>query len=488
MNWKTLLTADRERINSTEVKTNNDNRSPFKKDFDTVCNCTGLRRLQDKAQVFPLEKGDYARTRLTHSIEVMSIAESLGFSAIEVISKIDKPRADIQKILKDIPVILRTAALLHDMGNPPFGHLGEDIISEWFKENLRKIRFDKNNKVSYKEQGDRDRELYGIMTDEHRYDFEEFEGNAQLLRLVSKLSFVTDEHGMNLTFPVLATVIKYPCSSSEYISAKAKKQNNLLTKKPGYFCSEKELFCSINSTLCLDGKRHPLTFLLEAADDIAYLSSDLEDAQKKGIISLHDIEKYFSDHKYDSDLFVNDIRKSIEKYKKEGREQEYSDLDNYVTQRLRIHIKGYMISKVKDSFYKNYNLIMSGEYDKELLVDSDAKNVVKIIRQIEENHLYYCKEIIQSKIEAYRIISFLLQNFVLSVFNVENDGRIDNRDSLLYNLFSNNYKHICNLAISGKEVYGDDYIYSKLQLVTDLICGMTDSYALDIYKTLMASK
>ena len=118
MKWEMLLQPFRVRQNSTVQKTNNDKRSPFKKDFDTVCNCTGLRRLQDKAQVFPLEKRDFARTRLTHSIEVMSIAESLGVSAIDVIKEIENPSQDDETILLDIPVILRAAALLH--GQPSF--------------------------------------------------------------------------------------------------------------------------------------------------------------------------------------------------------------------------------------------------------------------------------------------------------------------------------------------------------------------------------
>ena len=167
------------------------------------------------------------------------------------------------------------------MGNPPFGHIGENIIAEWFSENFDKIRFDKNHNVSYKEQGDKDRQISEILSKEHKADFEVFEGNAQLLRLISKLNFVTDENGMNLTFPILATVIKYPCSSIQCIKAKKSSSQTLFTKKPGYFCSEQDLYCQIDKNLGLNGKRYPLTYLLEAADDIAYLTADIEDAQKK---------------------------------------------------------------------------------------------------------------------------------------------------------------------------------------------------------------
>ena len=488
MKWETLLQPCRIREKSTVQKTDNDQRSPFKKDFDTVCNCTGLRRLQDKAQVFPLEKRDFARTRLTHSIEVMSIAESLGVSAIDVIKEIETSAKIDESTLLHIPVILRAAALLHDMGNPPFGHIGENIIAEWFSENLDKIRFDKNYNVSYKEQGDKDRQISYILSKEHIADFEAFEGNAQLLRLVSKLSFVTDENGMNLTFPILATVIKYPSSAIQCITAKKKQQQTLFTKKPGYFCSEQNLYNQINERLELNGKRYPLTYLLEAADDIAYLTADIEDAQKKGIISLHDIESYFNDDKYLEDEFVQSIKNAICNYREFGKSIGYEDLENYIMQRLRVFIKGNMISEVKVSFKENYRSIMNGTYNNELLLDSKVANAVKIIRNIEKDYIYYCKEIVQSKIEAHKIISCLLENFVLSAFNAKNNGKKDNRDNLIYNLFSTNYKFICNSTITKNDYKEneDDYIYTKLQLVTDVICGMTDSYALDIYKMLVA--
>lgn len=146
--WDKLLTPKRSRDTASVPRTASDNRSPFKKDFDTVCNSAVLRRLQDKAQVFPLEQEDYARTRLTHSIEVMSVASSLAVQAIKIILDTDFNKyisedcQDTGKIcdyIKEIPTILNAAALLHDMGNPPFGHLGEQIISDWFRSQLPKI-------------------------------------------------------------------------------------------------------------------------------------------------------------------------------------------------------------------------------------------------------------------------------------------------------------------------------------------------------------
>lgn len=154
--WDKLLNPKRIRETSSVIRTRSDNRSPFKKDFDTICNSTVLRRLQDKAQVFPLEEEDYARSRLTHSIEVLSIAESLGIQAREIIKKKENKKYISQKsdnstyrktnkLIDSIPTILMGAALLHDMGNPPFGHLGEQIINDWFKDNLQHFEYSSND-------------------------------------------------------------------------------------------------------------------------------------------------------------------------------------------------------------------------------------------------------------------------------------------------------------------------------------------------------
>ena len=490
MEWTTLLTPGRVREKSTVTKTPNDNRSPFKADFDTVCNCTGIRRLQDKAQVFPLEKGDYARTRLTHSIEVMSIAESLGVHAIDVIKEKDNPSPELSSQLNDIPVILRAAALLHDMGNPPFGHLGEGIIGDWFKSKLETLIIEpKREKIIFSENTSKGvNKLIDKLTDDQKYDLYNFEGNAQLLRLITKLNYVVDENGMNLSFPVLATVIKYPCGSVESERAKNEGKKTLLNKKIGFFSSEKELYNLINSKLGLNHKRHPLTFLLEAADDIAYLTADVEDAHKKGIITLETIEEYFRNEEQKNDNLVKDILEEIKKYRDKGQEQGISDINNYIMQRLRIFIKGNMISKAMDSFEKNYKKIMNGTFDQELLEASDAKTVVSIIREkIEKQHIYYCREITKSKIKAHRILSYLLDTFVPCVFNAEVNGKHDDKDSLIYNLLSDNYRFICDKAIADKPKLSNDYIYNKLLLVTDFISGMTDSYAKDMYELLIAN-
>ena len=320
MYWDKLLNPIRNRIAPTVEKSENDLRSEFKKDFDAVCNSTMLRRLQDKAQVFPLEDGDYARTRLTHSIEAMSIADSLGMNVVQVIKEHREYWSTDQaytrepyvlSLINEVPMILKTVALLHDMGNPPFGHLGEQIIGDWFSDHLNRLAFDSNNLLVDK--GETAKTLSVILGDYHlsdlKSDLTHFDGNAQLFRLVNRLNFIVDENGLNLTYPVMSAFIKYPSPSS------AINKNILLQKKMGYFSSEKELFQKLNEELCLDSYRHPLAFLLEAADDIAYLTADFEDAHKKGLISINMVKQYLlNEQEKCPDSLIENVLRAIEEY------------------------------------------------------------------------------------------------------------------------------------------------------------------------------
>lgn len=286
MDWETLLnpikdSMPRKQISSDTLDYPQDDRSIFKKDFDTICNSSCIRRLQDKAQVFPLEKGDYARTRLTHSIETMSIAESLGLKAVSIIHEKEAEALSSNAIclVDEIPTILKSAALLHDVGNPPFGHIGEDVISKWFKENLSKLvlKYDKSsssNKLFFSENAATKQTIADLLSDEQYQDLLRFDGNAQVLRIATHLQNSLKNNGMNLSYPLLATLIKYP---NEYLSNKDMDTQN---KKRGFFLTEKSVYDTIQKKLGLDGHRHPLTFLLEASDDISYLVSDLEDAYK----------------------------------------------------------------------------------------------------------------------------------------------------------------------------------------------------------------
>lgn len=481
--WDLLLKPERVRMSMTVPKTQNDNRSPFKKDFDTVCNSTILRRLQDKAQVFPLEQEDYARTRLTHSIEAMSIAESLGMQAVSIIRNNDEKYLYSNNkntlFIDEIPNILKAVALLHDMGNPPFGHLGEQIIGDWFKNNLGKLAINSDNRVVFKDGSDAKDTLAYKLKGRYAQDLIHFEGNAQLLRLVSKLNLVVDENGMNLTYPVLASFIKYPTNSVSIDTSIHQK------KKMGYFYSEENLFKDIQEKLGLNGCRHPLAYLLEAADDIAYLTADIEDAHHKGLLTIEKIEGYLK--KKSGDNIIDNVLKQMQNYKKIACQMRYEDIDGYVMHRARVLIKGLMIDAIYLAFNTHYEKIMMGKFDDELLNCSAASEIAKILRQIEWDNIYYSSQILDNKTRAFAVITKLLETFVPATINwKESDMGKDSAENLLYLSLSKNYRYICKKA-NEKALNEEQTIYNKLLLVTDQISGMTDTHALTVYKKITAT-
>ena len=486
--WDMLLEPIRFRKNNTVKPLPSDGRTPYKKDFDTVCNSTILRRLQDKAQVFPLEKEDYARTRLTHSIEVMTVAESLGLQAkgfiknnLDVfLSKELKPkeRELLIKRIDDIPKILATAALLHDMGNPPFGHLGEQIIGDWFRDNLPKLTMRGDCKYVVKDGGEVESTLLYKLKGQYAQDLVHFEGNAQLLRLVTKLNYVVDDEGMNLTFPVIATFIKYPCSSIT-IDKKV-----LSKKKVGYFSAEEVKYNEISKTLGLNSHRYPLAFLLEAADDIAYLTADIEDAHKKGIISINCLVEYLN--RIPNDPIIANILQEINKYRLAGKANDYPNIEDYVIRRIRIYIKGVMINAIHNAFKNKYNEIMNGTCEEELISVSEASNLAEVLRSLERERIYYCKSIVESKTRAFRIIHGLLDAYVPAVLNYcEEDSGKDTTEHILYLSLSENYRYICERE-NKKEKDEAKKLYNRLLLVTDQISGMTDSRAMTTYQIISA--
>ena len=201
MEWKTLLCPMRARSRVSRSTGNRDLRSEFEKDYHRIIGSASFRRLQDKTQVFPLDKSDFIRTRLTHSLEVSSIAKSLGQNISQDILQNGRDETFDWQMKEDVCNILQCAGLIHDIGNPPFGHFGESAIREWFLWNLPKLTY-KGEQVTK------------LLSKQMLADFYNFEGNAQALRLLAKLHFLVDENGMNLTYALLNTIVKYPGPST----------------------------------------------------------------------------------------------------------------------------------------------------------------------------------------------------------------------------------------------------------------------------------
>ena len=228
MEWKTLMCSDRIR-STVRGSSPSDSRTEFEKDYQRIISSASFRRLQDKTQVFPLDKSDFIRTRLTHSLEVANFARSIGrMIGTRIISEGRDPEFT-DDMREDICSVLECAGLLHDIGNPPFGHFGEDAIRDWFKKNMPNVLY-------------RGKCLTDVLSEQQIQDFYNFEGNTQALRVVSKLHFMVDEHGMNLTKALLATIMKYPVASTDIMYDKEDPERDIACKKMGYFDADREVF------------------------------------------------------------------------------------------------------------------------------------------------------------------------------------------------------------------------------------------------------
>lgn len=488
MNWKDLLSQEsKSRRGRNKGINSNDLRTEFEKDYHRILISASFRRLQDKTQVFPLDKNDFVRTRLTHSIEVSSFAKSIAQSISNrlINDKIDEDFT--QEDAGYISDVLASAGLLHDIGNPPFGHFGEDTIRGWFKEKLDSIIIE--NPVTNEFE-----KLSEILSPQMCEDFKNFEGNAQALRLVSKLHFLIDENGMNLTYALLNTLIKYPGSSLEI----NKGSKNIKDKKMGYYFSEEDVFNTIveeTGTLNKETgeiRRHPLTFLLEAADDIAYSTADIEDGFKKGFITFDDFIKVIEPLKNDENPAACCYQKLIY-YKERAIEKNYEKPEMYAVQRWIIYAQGYMINSAVYSYIKNYEDIMCGKYKYDLFQNTNSSDLIKILKKLASSKIYRSPTIVKMEITANNIINFFLDHFISSVLYYDtplNEKYLKAIDKRFLYIISDNYMHIYRYytekfgkGMTEKELF-QYKLYLRLLLVTDYICGMTDTYAKTLYQEL----
>ena len=467
MNWKNILCEDRIRQFSKSTSSR-DLRTEFEKDYHRIISSAAFRRLQDKTQVFPLDKNDYVRTRLTHSLEVSSFARSLGQSVGQSIinNKLSKDFSYEQR--ESISDILECAGLIHDIGNPPFGHFGESAIQDWCKNNFVKLTF-------------KEKKIDEILSDEQKNDFYHFEGNAQALRVVSKLHFLVDENGMNLTKALLSTIIKYPVNSTGI----DKYSGNIRTKKMGYFDADKDIFENVDASVGSNGNRNPLTYLLEAADDIAYLTADIEDSLKKGMISLDtlilEINKRISksQNKEAADFANQCLEKLNKKYEK-ATDKNLSEPDVYAIENWMVIVQGQVLQLVTDCFVDNYESIMAGTFAKSLIEGSKASLLMDILGDIAFKYTFTSKPIYKLEIAADTILNFLLDKFMKAVLYYDTDEKLSVVDKKIISMISRDYMHIYHYYSEGKSE--SDRLYLRLLLVTDYICGMTDSFAKNLYQ------
>ena len=486
MNWNELMCQERIRPYKKK-RISSDLRTEFEKDYHRIIASASFRRLQDKTQVFPLDQSDFIRTRLTHSLEVSSLAKSLGQNiANNIIEKHLDENFTLQTKM-DICDVLQCAGLLHDIGNPPFGHFGENAIQDWFKKNLPHIEY--KGKV-----------LTKLLTEQMQADFYHFEGNAQALRVVTKLHFLVDENGMNLTKALLGTIMKYPGSSLEINYDKKDPNKDVKKKKMGYFYADRDIYQAVQYATGTNGSRHPLSFVLEAADDIAYKTADIEDAVKKGCLSytkLCDELKSVLDAEEISrfmmktnrfeyiELYRKMLKKLEENYQK-GVEKNYENPELYAVQNWVVSVQGVMLNYATIGFSEFYTEIMAGTYKKELLKETDGGLFMEVIGDIAYRYAFISKPILKLEVSADTIFDFLLSKFISAFLyydTLEWEGQATTVDIKLTQLISENYKRIYHIYSANKGEI--EKLYLRLLLVTDYVSGMTDSYAKRLYQELI---
>ncbi len=432
MNWQKLLSTKRFGLETYHDEKRHD-RTEFQRDYDRLIFSASFRRLQNKTQVFPLPGSVFVHNRLTHSLEVSCVGRSLGNNIAQKL-KVKYSHTD-SDFLSEIGSIVSAACLAHDMGNPPFGHSGETAIASFFSEG----------------DGAHLKEKWSI-SDKEWNDIIHFEGNANAFRLLTHQFRGRRKGGFVLTYSTLAAIAKYPYESS-YITEKK--------KKFGFFQSEKGDFERIADEMGLirideyKYARHPLVYLVEAADDICYEIMDIEDAHKLKLISTEETKE----------LLLNFFPPE-ERCKKIERMKPVTDINEQIAY-LRSSVIGILVDECSRVFVENEEMILSGTFQGSL-IDVIQKEVCDAYNQCSSLSfwkIYKSKDVVDIEIAGYHIIYTLIDKLIQAVFD---SGKAYSKQLLA--------------RIPEQYETDDETPYGKIQSVLDYISGMTDIYALDLYR------
>jgi dGTPase len=450
MKWETLYSA--QRTGQSGGKQNQDQiRTSYIRDYDRLIFSSAFRRLQNKTQVFPLPGAVFVHNRLTHSLEVASVGRSLGKAVGDEIADRHPQQTELFKEFYkyELPSVIAAACLAHDIGNPPFGHSGEEAIRIFFREMTGKGK-----------------ELFDKLSENQQRDFTHFEGNANAFRTLTHHFNEEMAGGFRLTYATLASIIKYPCTSASGFD-----KSKLITKKSGFFDTELATYRQIAGQLEIPAlnedetvyARHPFVFLVEAADDICYRVIDFEDAHRLNIISIDKIKELFlaffdEGTGYDTRTTVED---TLNKIKDTNQQVQY----------LRARVINFLIQRVQEVFMREEERLLLGTLDKPL-IDLIPERELKIVKKIDEfsyKYIYNHRSVVEIEIAGYNVIGSLLKAFVDAVLDVE--GK---RSQKLLQLISSQF------VITGKP----ENFYQDLQSVVDFVAGMTDLYAVELYRKL----
>lgn len=433
MNWSELLSSKRP---GTTTDTIESSRSAFEQDYDRIIFSHPFRRLQDKTQVHPLPEHDFVHTRLTHSLEVSSVGRSLGKKVGEVILQ---RHAHLNKnfTLFDFGAIVASASLAHDLGNPPFGHAGEDALSDFFLHHAEGKIFQQQ------------------VTKSQWADLVRFEGNAQGFRILNKA-----QYGLKLTAATLGAFTKYPCPAEFPDRDKSKKSQN----KFSFFQSEASAFQAVAEHVGLVqiGEqawcRHPLAFLVEAADDICYSIIDLEDGCRLGLVSFTDTVEMMATivgNQFDPDK----LSRHISLNEKLGV--------------LRAMAIGKLVDGCTAIFLDEENNILNGKFDRALTDASVHHHALSKISKTSIEKIYRARHVVEIEATGHEVLPGLIHEFCRAGFHLAQKDRSRKYSNLALLLPEEVRWHIGHQP---------DNVYAVLRQVVDFVSGLTDRHAISLYK------
>ena len=439
MDWNRLLS--RARLGMAGQRAASEARTDFQRDFDRIVFSSAFRRMQDKTQVFPLSQSDYVRTRLTHSLEVSSVGRTLGTRVGDSVIR----RHGLQGVYpQDFGATVAAACLAHDIGNPPFGHSGEDAIRLWFQ-------------TSSTAQAVLER-----LTPAQRQDFLRFEGNAQGFRLIAKLQSPDNRGGMQLTCATLGTFTKYPRASW----LEGPEPAGIAFRKFGFFQDDADLFVEVADQLGLlpaapgAWHRHPLAYLVEAADDICYRIIDIEDAFRL------------------KQLGYEEVRDLLLPLAGEGKVARRLNAITHLKEKieyLRAKAIGNIIDQVHECFISNEDAILNGTCTDELLDVIPAAAPMRALKDCGETQVYVSLPVVEIEAAGFEVLGGLLQAFVTTVNDIAEHGASASAKSrmLIY---------LIPEQFIGPNRQPDTNRYRRVLAITDFVAGMTDSYAVTLFK------
>ena len=431
MDWRNLISAKRFGMEEFHEE-RQENRSEFQRDYDRLVFSAPFRRLQNKTQVFPLPGSIFVHNRLTHSLEVSCVGRSLGNDVSKAILRRQPELQD--SFLPEIGSIVSAACLAHDLGNPPFGHSGERAISTFFSEGKGQF---------LKEQ----------LTPMEWDDLTHFEGNANAFRLLTHQFEGRRKGGFAMTYSTLASIVKYPYSSS--LAGKKSKFGFFTTEEDGFRHIADELGLIKLNEQPLKYSRHPLVYLVEAADDICYQMMDIEDAHKLKILTTEETKElllsYFSDERKDH------IRKTF---------NIVSDINEQIAY-LRSSVIGLLIRECIQVFLDNETNILAGQFDSPLIkkISERPAQAYKHCSEVSFTKIYRSKDVLDIELAGFQVISTLLELMINAVTSPDKA-----------------YSQLLINRVSGQYNIKAPALYERIQAVLDYISGMTDVFALDLYR------